>query len=624
MTYQSTTIDKTIPNINQSMFLPAIQREFVWEEEQIVRLFDSIARGYPIGSFLYWDVRGKFAENQVKYRFIKDYITEGNHPDQFDDLHHRNVKIRDEYVDLPDNLSLVLDGQQRLTSFYIGLVGSLTDRGHGKQRKKPESWTRKQLYLNLLSDPRSETDDALQMKYKFEFKTDTQISDEEYWFLVGDILDMDEDDKYEKVDEVLHELEISGVDTSDASRKHIRQNIDALWNCIRERKTVNYYLINDENPDKILDVFIRANEGGTQLGKDEILLSMSTAHWSETKPYVDARQEITSFVDQLNAYQDISGFDFDISFVLKNLLSMSDLQIDYDIQNFMDESNLEKMKDTWRENEFKQALFRTLDLVDSFGFDGHAVASNISLMPIGYFFYKNPSIELSWGSNHGQQTRKQLFYWLCASLLKSVYASGTYAKVGGFREEIRAAPAEEFPMKDLSERLYRYNETLAFTEDEIRETIKKLKSTNKRSLIFLSLLYYPEPASQHTKFQMDHIFPRSELSRSNLVDNHGFDLERAERYEKLRDNVNNLQLLTPSANSKKSDEPFDDWLETRNKEYYQKHLIPENPDLHSVERFEDFISKREDLIVKRVREMSSEIESVLESEIEENVDEAVG
>jgi len=36
--------------------LPAIQREFVWSAEQICMLFDSLLRGYPIGSFLFWKV----------------------------------------------------------------------------------------------------------------------------------------------------------------------------------------------------------------------------------------------------------------------------------------------------------------------------------------------------------------------------------------------------------------------------------------------------------------------------------------------------------------------------------------------------------------------------------------
>ncbi len=52
MGYQSDTISTIINRLNVRYFLPAIQREFVWDPEQIIELFDSIMRGYPISSFL--------------------------------------------------------------------------------------------------------------------------------------------------------------------------------------------------------------------------------------------------------------------------------------------------------------------------------------------------------------------------------------------------------------------------------------------------------------------------------------------------------------------------------------------------------------------------------------------
>lgn len=48
MSYRSETIATAIGRMNRQYFLPAIQREFVWKPEQIVQLFDSIMRGYPI------------------------------------------------------------------------------------------------------------------------------------------------------------------------------------------------------------------------------------------------------------------------------------------------------------------------------------------------------------------------------------------------------------------------------------------------------------------------------------------------------------------------------------------------------------------------------------------------
>jgi uncharacterized protein with ParB-like and HNH nuclease domain len=54
---------------NDELVLPAIQRDFVWTEEQTERLLDSVLRGYPIGITLLWETY-----NDLQYRlFDRDY-----------------------------------------------------------------------------------------------------------------------------------------------------------------------------------------------------------------------------------------------------------------------------------------------------------------------------------------------------------------------------------------------------------------------------------------------------------------------------------------------------------------------------------------------------------------------
>ncbi len=51
------TIKEVVDELNVRYFLPDIQREYVWlkkaDEKKIEQLFDSILRGYPIGSFYF-------------------------------------------------------------------------------------------------------------------------------------------------------------------------------------------------------------------------------------------------------------------------------------------------------------------------------------------------------------------------------------------------------------------------------------------------------------------------------------------------------------------------------------------------------------------------------------------
>jgi uncharacterized protein with ParB-like and HNH nuclease domain len=54
MSYKPCSLFRLIEEINRRLFLPHIQRPFVWEEEQMLRLFDSLMRNYPIQTLLFW------------------------------------------------------------------------------------------------------------------------------------------------------------------------------------------------------------------------------------------------------------------------------------------------------------------------------------------------------------------------------------------------------------------------------------------------------------------------------------------------------------------------------------------------------------------------------------------
>ena len=74
--------------------IPVFQREFVWQDEQIMSLLDSIYQGFPVGSLLLWSTKERLKRE-------------------------RNVggfKLPETPEDYP--VQYVLDGQQRLTTLY--------------------------------------------------------------------------------------------------------------------------------------------------------------------------------------------------------------------------------------------------------------------------------------------------------------------------------------------------------------------------------------------------------------------------------------------------------------------------------------------------------------------------
>ena len=136
------TIADAIKKIDSHDYLlPSIQRKFVWSAYQIETLFDSIMRGYPINSFMFWNITDKKIKQNFKfYQFLNAYrdFFKVDNPD-FDAINK-------------ESFYAVIDGQQRLTSLYIGLKGTYA-------YKMPRKWwvdnedalPTRRLYLNLSS-----------------------------------------------------------------------------------------------------------------------------------------------------------------------------------------------------------------------------------------------------------------------------------------------------------------------------------------------------------------------------------------------------------------------------------------------------------------------------------------
>ena len=153
-------------------------KKSIFTPEQIETLFDSLMQDYPIGTFLFWVIEKSRLQDYNFYEFLKDY----------NEMKNSNNSKK---IDLKgsDGVTAVLDGQQRLTSLYIGLKGSYAYRLKYKKKYNENNCPSRHLYLNLLEYAKGESN-----KYDFRFMTDEEIknSTDGYWYRVGDILSMTE------------------------------------------------------------------------------------------------------------------------------------------------------------------------------------------------------------------------------------------------------------------------------------------------------------------------------------------------------------------------------------------------------------------------------------------------
>ena len=434
---------------------------------------------------------------------------------------------------------LILDGQQRLTALYIGLKGTYAFKLPYKRRDNDEAFPKRKLYLNLLSES---TNSDLKYDFKFLTKEEANKNNENtFWFEVGLILDFDPNNP-----SILYNFL---VENKLSTNKFAGECLFKLADMVNKKGTINYYLEEDQELDKVLNIFIRVNSGGTQLSYSDLLLSIATAQWKEK----DAREEITNFVNEINKTGD--GFLFNKDFVLKTCLVLSDFpNIAFKVDNF-NAKNMKQIEESW--DEISQSIKTAINLANSFGYNHQTLTSNYVIIPIAYYIFKkgNPANFIL--SSKYQEDRKLIKNWILRSLLKKVFGGQPDNVLRPLRDVIRDNNAD-FPYSTIIEKLRGTNKSVIFSEDEINN-LSFHKYGQNYTFSVLSLLY--PHLDYRNKFHQDHIFPKS-LFKSKKLDKNGIPKEKHDFYLENFNSIGNLQLLEGIPNEEKSSKDFKEWLES--------------------------------------------------------------
>ncbi len=568
MSYIPKTINEVIMEyLNRTTFLPAIQREYVWNTYAIEKLFDSIMGDFPISTFLFWKIKEENKNKWTTYEFIRDYDSENPH--------NKNANVNG----VNQDIFLVLDGQQRLTSLFIGLKGYY--------RFSYYRWYKTKLYLNILKEP-IQPDNPEELTYQFQFKeNDSQnIRDPnpQYWYLVGNILDFASASLARK--DIRDKL--SNINIDDKLKENAVILIEELHSRLFTEKLINYYEEKSQDYDKVVEAFIRANTGGIKLEYSDILLSTATAKWNN----LNARDEIHSFTDKINSIG--NGYSFGKDFVLKGSLYLTDgLPIQYKIKNF-DKQNLEKIENNW--DNIKENIEKSVELVSKFGFFDKNLVSKIALLPIGYYLLKRNAKNFV-NSTDSNDVKNQIIIqkWLIIALLKNAFSGSSDTTLKNLQETLNSqADLSYFPYEALNKRL---NIETSFNNTEIEYLLSTNYST-KYSYLILSLLY-PDRDWKDNKYHEDHIFPKSEFTEAKLRQR-GYDENTIKDYQKHFNCVINLQLLTDSENLEKSSNDFESWFESRDNNFKDRHKIP-TVTSYKFDNFLEFVDERKKLLHKKLQ-----------------------
>jgi hypothetical protein len=499
-----------------------------------------------------------------------------------------NKRLKPHDIPLPRALTVVLDGQQRLTSFAIGILGYRADRIKGKWGSNPNAYPKRRLYLNLTS--KFVGQEELDREYDFQFLSDDEAalsSNEKHWFPLRKILAFRDgaDINTEKLMEYAADHKLSGWGAGVLAK---------LCNVLLKNPVIHYFREDEQSLDRVLNVFVRLNSGGIPLSYSDLLLSIASAQWES-----DAREAIYGLLDDLNECGD--GFEFDKDFILKSALVLSDLpDIGFSVDNF-GRKNTEAIESGWEAN-VRRPLLLAVETAAALGYHGKTLTSSNVLIPVAYYLRKL-------GSPAGFSTapkfaihRATIRKWLVASLLKSVLSSKTDTVLAAVRSAIRENEDEHFPLGAVERALLGHGVTTRFSEEELDALLSS--EYGRRNTFSVLAALYPSLNPQF-KFHLDHVFPKSGFHKNRLRAA-GFGDDAIVRMQALVNQVPNLQLLEGLANQSKLDSPFAEWIAPIQAngaewaQYCQQHAIPSLPE-YALDQFETFCAQRREALTTRLR-----------------------
>ncbi len=558
------SIKEVVDELNVRYFLPDIQREYVWlkkaDEKKIEQLFDSILRGYPIGSFLFWklqkeDIAKSDEQDSDKLNFqLYQFIT------NYDERKPHNEKIRIEQIKR-DDLSIVLDGQQRLTSLYIGLKGTRTLKKKNAKTNNPNAYEEKRLYLNLKHQPNMDNPED---NYQFEFHAKTPENDKEHWwFKVGDILELEESSKI-----------LNYAQEHDLKGDRLKL-LETLNKAVHDKQLISFFEEKEKNLNKVLNIFIRVNSGGVKLSYSDLLMSILTASFSS-----DIREKMHELVDAL---KEKSFPNVGQDQVLKTCLLLIGKDTTFELKNF-NKKNIKEIEENWE--KITDSIYNAAKLLETFGYAGYLGSAYI-LSSLAYFYFLNPKMD--------KNDEKQALKFVRNAQITSYFSNSTDTKLSAIAHSIKEARTFEAFNHNLAKH---QTWPLKITNDAIEE----MMCSSSHALVFPILqILYPKLNYKTNTFHIDHIYPKSKFKKENK--------KLDKDFYKCENHLYNLQLLEGAENQAKKDKDPEVWLKEEYKdnqqaieEYKRKNYIDPTLKLEW-ENIKEFREKREEAIITKLKEV---------------------
>lgn len=492
-----------------------------------------------------------------------------------------------------------MDGQQRLTSIYIALCGNYdTHKKYAKWENVDNNFEIRDFYFNLTCSQKTKNSD---IEYEFLWLDRSKTQEEiiyidefkQKWFKCKHIL------KIEEAFNLMQFLKSQGDSLTEKETKNL-SDFHTLVFGTKDNTKINYYLEEDDDPDKAVNIFIRINSGGTHLDYSDILFSYAIANWQKK----DARTEINRLVDYIN--QNL-GFSITKDLILKAFLFLHHNTIKFQINSF-DNGFIKAIENCW--DKIKDSVLRSYELLKTFGLNKNTLTSNNAVLPIIYYIYhKNLSTKIL-DTVSLEEERNTIKKYILRAIILKPFGGSADAVLASVRKVFKEDFDNEkffdseislFPVQEI-EKKYRYGLNI---DNDYLEELMLCRKDSAEAFAILSLLY-PNLDTKNNNFHKDHLHPVNSYSE---YENY-MKKQNIEYYDfKIYDSLPNLQLLSSNENESKSNKSLNEWVKKECKgksdifkvSFLRDHLIPDvNLDL---ENFEEFFERRKELLIAKLKEI---------------------
>ena len=545
----STTIYDAMNKITQARYaIPPFQREYQWPREKIVRLWDSILMGYPISTFLFWKNNDNAFANTNFLRFTSSakFRAAGG-----------TIGTATGAAPSQSIEEGVLDGQQRLTSLYLSLVGCCAQLI--RHQHSTDDGLSIDLYINLTSNITQDVDeDGFEDANNYEIIFSHRQMRLPF-FKFRDIWRDDYRNQQSRQNAITRKVET----LAEEARPEATRILNTLCSRIYDEELIHYLEVDGEESEA-LEMFIRFNNGGKPLTKADIAEATITHYWSDAsqkfKQVVMYKGNNCLVEEELIEYK-----DFGLNFITR----LGAMLYENNVAVNLGRTIISGLRNNW--SNVKKSLALTNKFLKSCNINVRSYKPRWNvLVPVVYFVYSNMNsqapdeVNLRAFNNY----RTVIMAYLARATLLKYFQNGTTAKLTRIKRLMLEHQQQGNPTLDMD--LLNEIQELRVTGAKIDEILESKKGS-PIAKIALEWINLGDRIGFTQEIHEDHLQPNSLFS--GLVPQDGISSDDWQLWQKYRDMLPNIQLFDRHLNIVKSNRELYDYYENfadDDKRTYQK------------------------------------------------------